>query len=83
MIFIYGEHALDMLTEGSIDRSWVERTALAPDTVEADPGHEGRTRAFRSLPERDGRVLRAVYEQNEKQVRIVTLCLDRSQRGRT
>ena len=35
MIVIYGEHALD-ITDRRIDRSWVERTVLAPDTVEAD-----------------------------------------------
>lgn len=82
MIFIYGTHAREMLTERKIDRLWVERTVLEPDTTEPDPGHGGRTRAYRIVPERDGRVLRVVYEQEHDTVRIVTLFLDRGRKRR-
>jgi hypothetical protein len=37
-------------------------------------------RAFRRIPERDGRVLRVVYVPGDDHVRVITLFLDR---GRT
>lgn len=61
--FVYCDHALDMLAERSIDRAWIERTVLVPETTEPDPKHPERTRAFRAVPERDGRVLRVVYKR--------------------
>jgi len=50
-----------MMAERAIERSWVERTVLAPDQTEPDPSHSDMVRAFRAVPERDGRVLRAWY----------------------
>jgi uncharacterized protein YuzE len=58
--FNYTDHANKMLVERDITREWVERTILSPDAVEADPKHLDRTRAYKTLPERDGRVLRVV-----------------------
>lgn len=58
MKIVYGSHALDTLTERNIEREWVARTLEEPDSVEPDPVHPDRMRAFRALPERDGRVLR-------------------------
>ncbi|MCJ2133434.1 DUF4258 domain-containing protein [Methylobacterium sp. J-026] len=45
-----------------IEPLWVERVLTDPERVEADPDHPGRHRAFARVPERDGRVLRVVYE---------------------
>ena len=59
--FIYSDHAKEMLVERGIVSEWVERTILNPDAVENDPKHPDRRRAFKALPERDGRVLRVVY----------------------
>ena len=75
-------HAVAMLIERNIDPAWVERTMLAPDSIEPDPKHVARTRAFRAIPERDGRVLRVVYEQPGETVRIITVVLDRGRRRR-
>ena len=72
-----------MLAERDIDPAWVEGTVLAPQVTEPDPRHAARTRAFRAVPERDGRVLRVVPERTGNTVRIITLFLDRgrSRRG--
>ena len=80
--FVYGPHAADMLAERNIDPLWVERTVLGPENIEPDPKHPARTRAFRAIPERDGRVLRVVYERTGDTVRIITVFLDRGRRRR-
>lgn len=58
--FDYSGHASEMLGSRGIEREWVERAILAPDDSEPDPKHADRTRAYKRLPERDGRVLRVV-----------------------
>ena len=47
-----------MLVERDIALEWVERTVNAPEVVENDPVQPGASRAFRSIPENGGRVLR-------------------------
>jgi hypothetical protein len=75
--FTYTAHAEEMMAERQIDRAWVEKTVLQPDTTEPDAKHPERVRAFRALPERDGRVLRVVYIPHRDHSRVVTLFLDR------
>ena len=78
----FTRHAETMLVERGIERDWVVRTVREPEEVEPDPLRENVFRAFRSVPERDGRVLRVVYSVNENELRIVTAFLDRTRRGR-
>ncbi|MCG5246641.1 DUF4258 domain-containing protein [Methylorubrum extorquens] len=80
MKVVYGTHALDTLAERAIERAWVERTLLSPESIEPDPIHPDRMRAFRALPERDGRVLRVVYVPIPSGARVVTMFLDRGRR---
>lgn len=82
MRFTSTAHAAEMLADRRIERAWVEQTVLSPEYVEQDPKHPERMRAFRALPERDGRVLRVVYVRAAEETRIVTLFLDRSRRRR-
>jgi hypothetical protein len=79
-IFSYTRHADEMIADRQIEKHWVERTILKPDVVETDPKHPERMRAFRAVPERDGRVLRVVYVARSDGYRIVTLFLDRGRR---
>ena len=76
----YGPHAEEMLAERSLDREWVERAIRWPDSVEPDPKHLDRIRAFKALPERDGRVIRVVYVRQGDHCRVITLFLDRGRR---
>ncbi|AOO84195.1 hypothetical protein BHK69_05075 [Bosea vaviloviae] len=78
--FSYSEHAMTMLAEREIERVWVERTVLQPDATEPDPKHPDRQRAFRTVPERDGRVLRVVYVRSDTAYRVITPFLDRGRR---
>ena len=80
MRITYGAHALDMLQERGLDRAWIERAVAKPDFAEPDALHPERIRAYRTVPERDGRVLRVVYVPTEDGARIVTAFLDRNRR---
>ena len=82
MTITFSAHTLDMLAERGINRMWVERTVASPDSVEPDPIHADRTRAYRKVLERDGRVLRVVYAQAGNEVRIITVFLDRGRSRR-
>ena len=79
-MLVFSAHALNMLRERNIERSWVQRTVDEPDSVEPDAVYPERTRAFRALPERDGRSLRVVYARQQDDVRIITVFLDRGRR---
>ncbi|MEN3211433.1 DUF4258 domain-containing protein [Methylorubrum populi] len=80
MKIVYGSHALDTLKECGTEREWVARRLAEPDSVEPDLVHPDRMRAFRALPERDGRVLRVVYVPVPGGARVVTMFLDRGRR---
>jgi hypothetical protein len=82
MQFTYTHHASEMIQERDLLRDWVELTVLEPETVEPDPKHPERIRAFRAIPERDGRVLRVVYVGDGENFRVITLFLDRGRRKR-
>jgi len=53
-VFTYTQHAQAQIALRALDPAWIERTILAPDASETDPGHPDRTRAFRA-PCRNGR----------------------------
>lgn len=76
----YGTHALGNLVDRALERVWIERTVAEPEETETDPKHPERRRAYRSVPERDGRMLRVVYVPTEDGVHIVTAFFDRSRR---
>ena len=75
---MHGSHAETMLAERRIEREWVDRTLHRPDEVRTDLTRENTLRAFRSIPERDGRVLRVVYSQDETEIRVITAFFDRA-----
>ena len=76
----YSGHAEASLLDRELDREWVERTLRWPEVVEPDPKHPERLRAFRAIPERDGRVLRVVYVRQGDRYRVITVFFDRGRR---
>ena len=76
----YIDHALEQMARRAIAPAWVERTVLSPEMTEPDPNHPDRVRAFRSIPERDGRVPRVVYVPEGGDYRVLTTFLDRSRK---
>ncbi|MGU3362418.1 DUF4258 domain-containing protein [Methylobacterium sp. M6A4_1b] len=77
------DHADQRLARRNLERAWIERTVTASEMEEPDPDHPGRVRAFRSLPERDGRVLRVMDELIGGELHVITVILDRKQTRRT
>ena len=77
----YTRHAEDMLAERRIERAWVERTRVEPEEVQADAAEPDVWRAFRTIPERDGRVLRVVWRRTEDgAILAMTIYFDRSRK---
>lgn len=75
----FTKHAEAMLAEREIAREWVERTIEAPDATEPDPQQPDAVRAFRSIPENGGRVLRVVYVRGaDDTARVLTAFFDRN-----
>lgn len=80
MAIIWSDHARERAIRRGIDPAWVERVLAAPESLEPDPDHPGRWRAYAPLTEAGGRVLRVVYEPAGDDSVVVTAFLDR---GRT
>jgi len=78
--FTLTEHAAQAVVERAIDPAWVARVLLDPDRTEADRNDPALRHALGRIAERDGRVLRVVYNHLRKPPRIVTVYFDRTQR---
>ena len=75
---IFTVHASDMLKEREIPAEWVLDVINAPD--EKNLSSDGNTHYFKSLPERENRILHVVVNETVEPNRIVTLFLDRRRR---
>jgi hypothetical protein len=78
----FSRHAEEVLVERKIDRTWIELTIRTPDAVEPDPNRPEIRRAFRSIPERNSRVLRVAYVARGNQVHVIAVFFDRARRRR-
>ena len=78
MRITWSDHVLGRMRVRELDPAWIERTVTNPEVTEPDPDHPGRFRAFAPVPERDGRILRVVYEPigDGDEIVIVTALLD-------
>ena len=78
--FVLTTHAVAALAERAIDIAWLERVLLQPERTEADPDDPTLRHALGRIAERDGRVLRVIYNHTAVPWRIVTAYFDRTQR---
>jgi hypothetical protein len=76
------DHARDVIIERDIETAWVVRVLRHPERTDADRDDPALTHALGRIVERDGRVLRVVYNASVNPPRIVTVYFDRRQRGR-
>ncbi len=76
------QHARDVLEERRISIDWVNRVIEAPVLVCEDEEDEQLVHALAPIAEREGRVLRVVYNQGAHNVRVITAYFDRSMRGK-
>ncbi|HZQ72192.1 MAG TPA: DUF4258 domain-containing protein [Burkholderiales bacterium] len=77
------DHAMEVLTEREIPTTWVIRVLAAPERTERDRSDPELMHALGRIAERDGRVLRVVYNALVQPPRIVTAYFDRRERGKT
>lgn len=73
-------HARQVMAERELEPEWVERTVHRPEWREADPRDPGVERRFRTVPERENRVLRVACVESHAEVRILSAFLDRGAR---
>jgi hypothetical protein len=71
-------HAEVVMTERSIKREWLDKVLAHPELVEKDRDDPEITH----VPEHGGRVLRVVYNGTMKPMKIVTICFDRTMKGK-
>jgi hypothetical protein len=75
-------HALGVLEERQIAKDWVQRVVDRPALILADRADPELAHALAPIPEREGRVLRVVYNRDVDPVRVVTAYFDRTMRGK-
>jgi hypothetical protein len=80
--FALSAHALLAARERGIEPSWIERALLSPTTTMPDRRDRDLVNALRAIPEREGRVLRVVYDPTVTPWRVVTVFFDRRERRR-
>ena len=78
----YTDHAVTAMAERRIPTEWVERVLIRPDWEEPDRSDPSLRHALGRIEERDGRVLRVIYNATVIPPRIVTVYFDRSLRNR-
>ena len=76
--YTFTAHARDMLREREIPEQWVLQAINEPD--EKNMGNDGNMHFFKSMPERENRILHVVVNETVEPSRIVTLFLDRRRR---
>jgi hypothetical protein len=73
------EHARTVLVERNIDPGWVERVLTQPMRVEPDRAGPLQ-HALGPIPERDGRILRVVYNPFVQPPLVITVFFDRREK---
>lgn len=76
-LFDLTSHARAVLAERRIDIAWVERVLASPARSEPDRFDPSLVHALAAIDERDGRVLRVVYNPEANPIRVVTAFFDR------
>ncbi len=79
---VFTKHAEHTLRERGIATGWVERTLRQPQWKEPDKSSRTLRHALLAIAERDGLILRVVYDPTSKPWRVITVFFDRRARRR-
>jgi len=79
--FRLSAHAEQVVIEREIDLHWIASALLSADRVEPDRSDTDLQHALKVIKEREGRVLRVVYNTTHEPPLIVTAFFDRAMRG--
>jgi len=74
-------HAAAVIAERRIEIAWIDRVLENPDRTEPKKFNPELTSALGRIAERDGRMLRVVYNGNVDPPRVVTVYFDRGLKG--
>ena len=80
--FSFSKHAEFVIKERAIKREWLENVLAAPEKTESDNDDPALKHALGRVPENEGKVLRVVYNDSVKPLRIVTAYFDRAMKGK-
>jgi hypothetical protein len=78
MEFEFTKHSRYALNERQLLEEWVWQTLESPDWMEY--GNDNNIHYFKSIVEREGRILHVVVNQNVSPSKIVTIFFDRKAR---
>jgi hypothetical protein len=70
-------HAITRIKERRLQQTWIEATVIAPDWTAQDPQDPAVTRAFRSIAEAQGRILRVAHKPVGPDILVLTAFFDR------
>ena len=76
------KHAVHAMAERTIPMEWVELAVTEPALRIPDPNDPEVERFFRSIPERDGRILRVAVNTRVAPWRVVSVFFDRNMKGK-
>ena len=80
LTFVLTSHAADVVRERGIDLLWIERTLVTPARTTSDPMDPTLRHALCAIVEREGRMLRVVYDPGTMPWHVVTAFFDRRER---
>ena len=73
-------HAETVMRERGLDRDWIVRAIEEPEWSEQDPSDSEVERRYRTIPERNGRIIRVACVETPREIIIVSAFLDRGAR---
>jgi len=76
-MLILTKHAQQNVARDRLDLAWIEATITSPQHQDRDPTDITLKRAWRSIPQRGGRVLRVVFRPAGADIVVVTAFFDR------
>lgn len=82
MNFVLSQHAADVMRERDIKREWIEAALASPVLRQPHETDPALRYALLPIAERDGRVLRVVYNHTIEPWKVVTVYFDRTMKGR-
>lgn len=76
----FSHHAETVARERGLDRDWIVQTIEEPEWSEPDPSDPEVERRFRTIPQRNGRIIRVACVETPREIIIVSAFLDRGAR---
>lgn len=82
MDFTLSQHAAVVMRERDIKQEWLEATLATPALRQPHEIDPALSYALLPIAERDGRVLRVVYNHTIEPWKVVTVYFDRTMKGK-